>query len=256
MLPDLSLEQYEQYNPTMGVRVGSHTLVYAVPNRTCAWRVQSLMTKEPATIEWLNSLPSGAAMLDVGANVGMYSIYAAVVRSARVFAFEPEAQNYATLCRNIVANKVHHLVLAWSAAVSDEEKFDCLHLSQLAAGGSCHSFGEARDAYLREASFPFLQGSYSTTIDRLVSTGAIPPPEFIKIDVDGFEHKVVAGAAAALRNTALQSVIVEINPTIDAHRWIIRHLEAHGFRYDSEQVARSARTEGPFVGVGEYVFRR
>ena len=38
---------------------------------------------------------------DVGANVGMYTVFAAPTRGARVFAFEPEAQNYAMLNRNI-----------------------------------------------------------------------------------------------------------------------------------------------------------
>jgi FkbM family methyltransferase len=45
-------------------------------------------------------------MIYVGANVGMYTIWAAATRNARVYAFEPEAQNYATLNRNIALNNL------------------------------------------------------------------------------------------------------------------------------------------------------
>jgi FkbM family methyltransferase len=45
-------------------------------------------------------------LIDVGANVGMYSIYAAKLKKARVFAFEPESQNYSTLLKNIISNEL------------------------------------------------------------------------------------------------------------------------------------------------------
>jgi len=255
-LPDLTLDQYEKYNPVMQIRVGETALTYSVPNNKCAVRVQTLLSKEPSTIEWLDSLPLGATLLDVGANVGMYTIYAAVLRRARVYAFEPEAQNYATLCRNIVLNNVQLTVLAWCAALSDVEAFDRLYLRKLAAGSSLHSFGDARDPYLRESTFPFIQGCFSTTIDKLIAMGAIEIPTYIKVDVDGFEHKVMRGAAELLRNPLLKSLSIEINPALKEHQWIIGHMGECGFRYDKEQVKRVTRTEGYFRGVAEYVFRR
>ena len=88
---------------------------------------------------------------------------------ARVFAFEPESQNYALLCKNIVQNSLSERVVAFSAALSDEEKFDKIHLSDFRVGGSCHSFGEAVDFNLQKTSFKFVQGCYSTTIDKLVA---------------------------------------------------------------------------------------
>ena len=252
----ISLQDYEKLQPAAIVKRNGRKLTYVTPNSTCMWRVQSLLSKEPSTIEWLDAIPTGAIMLDAGANVGMYSVYAAEMREAQVFAFEPESQNYATLCRNIVVNKLSDRVIAWSAALSDTEGFDRLHLSQFKAGASCHSFGESLDPYLQEQQMPFIQGCYATTIDSLVAAGTLPVPGYIKIDVDGIEHKIIRGAAKTLQDPAVRSLIIEVNPHLAEHRWIIEHLATLGFSFDPEQVAKATRTDGYFEGVGEYVFRR
>jgi FkbM family methyltransferase len=251
-----NIEQYEAINPTASVKHGGKKLTYAVPNRTTLWRVETLFTKEPSTIGWLSGFAADSVFLDVGANVGMYSVFAAVVPGARVFAFEPESQNYALLCKNIVQNDLSERVVAFSAALSDEEKFDKIHLSDFRVGGSCHSFGQAVDFNLQETSFKFVQGCYSTTIDKLVEGGVMPVPANIKIDVDGFEHKVVAGARETLKDLAVRSLLIEINPKLDEHQWIISHLESLCFSYDRAQVDQAARADGSFKGIGEYVFRR
>jgi len=254
--PQPTEKKQERLPDVVTVQRGAVQMKYATPNQMCLWRVKTLATKEPSTLGWLDALAPEAPLLDVGANVGMYSIYAAMVRRSQVFAFEPESQNYALLCQNIVLNKASGRIVAWPVALSDREGFDRLHLSSFSTGGSCHSFGEARDAFLREHRFPFVQGSYATTIDRLVAEGTIPPPAAIKIDVDGFEHRVVTGAAATLRRPELTTLLVEINPALAEHRWIVEHLGTLGFGYDPAQVAKAARREGVFEGVGEYVFRR
>lgn len=254
--PAPSSEQPPQYNRVARLTCQGHTLLYNTPNRLCMVRARTLMTKEPATIEWLDGIPPEAVLVDVGANVGMYTIYAAVVRQARVFAFEPEAQNYAMLCRNILINKVGLRAVAWCTAISDEEKFDRIYLSKIAFGMSGHSFGEQRDSFLREASFRFVQGSFSTTLDRLVELGAIEPPAYVKVDVDGFEHKVVRGAAKTLADARLRSLLVEINADIPEHRWIVEHLTSLGFDLDPAQVERARRVEGPNKGLAEHVFFR
>jgi hypothetical protein len=89
-----------------------------------------------------------------------------------------------------------------------------------------------------------------------VESGAIPVPHHIKIDVDGFEPRVIAGARATLRKPAVKSVLVELNQNLDDHRAMIAEFDALGFRFDPAQVARAERKEGTFKGVAEYVFAR
>ena len=195
-------------------------------------------------------------LVDVGANVGLYSVFAGVTRGVNVFAFEPESQNFATLNRNIIMNELEGRVRAWPAALSDEESFSVLHLSRLETGASGHAIKEPRDGFLREARFRHTQGSISTTLDRLIADGVVDFPDHIKIDVDGFEHKVIAGARDTLRNPRLQSLLVELNTKVDEHRAVVEELVGLGFAFDQAQVDAAMRRDEVFGGLAEHLFRR
>lgn len=243
--------------PLQGVvEYGSQEMLFETPNDMTAWRVKSMYEKEPDTIRWLESMPEGAILVDVGANVGMYSVFAAVVRKAKVYAFEPESQNYALLNANIAANSLSDRILAYPLALSDQMQVDKLYLSKFSAGGSCHSFAEAVGFNLKPRPAPFAQGCISMTLDQLVESGVVPLPQYIKLDVDGIEHKVIAGARKTLANPKVLSIIVELNTHLAEHREAISMLRSFGFDYNEAQVAGALRKEGAFEGVGEFIFSR
>ncbi len=229
---------------------------FEVSNDKARWRVQTLFTKEPITIEWLRAIPRGAVLYDIGANVGMYTVFAALAREARVLAFEPESQNYALLNRNIALNALESRVAAYCAAVSDASQADRLYLSEFEAGTSCHSFGEQVGHDLKPRRAAFTQGCLSIALDEWIADGRLPAPQYVKVDVDGFEHKALRGMAHTLRNALVRSLLVELNPTLAEHLALRDWLGTLGFRWDPAQVARAARTEGPFAGVAEHVFER
>lgn len=252
----ISLDQYEKLNPAIALQVDGRQLVYNTPNQATAWRVQTLFTKEPDTIAWLNGFTPGCTLYDIGANVGMYSVYAAAVRNVRVLAFEPESQNFALLNRNIFANRLGPQVTAYPVALSDAAGLDLLHLSQFMPGGSCHNYGEELNADGKPFRPAFSQGCIAVTLDELVERHGFPAPDHVKIDVDGIEHKVIAGARRALASGRVQSVLVEINTNRDDHMGVVRAMEALGYRWSPEQVAQAVRTEGAFKGTGNYIFHR
>lgn len=229
---------------------------FNTPNEATLWRVKTLHQKEPDTIRWIAAMKPGSVLLDVGANVGMYSVLAAAARQMKVFAFEPESQNYGLLNANIAVNGLSDRVLAYPIALSDKMALDRLFLSQFDAGGSCHSIGEQVGFDLKPRSAAFVQGSFSATIDQLVDAGSMPVPDYIKIDVDGFEHKVLDGASKTLADPTVKEVLVELNTHLEEHRAAIKKLEALGFSYDQEQAAGALRKSGAFEGVGEFIFRR
>ena len=252
----LSLEDYERLNPRCELQHGGVAIVYATPNQHTRWRVESLFTKEPDTIAWIATFDPKDVLVDVGANVGMYTVWAAKTRGTRVFAFEPEAQNYALLNRNIGLNGLAGRATAYCLALSDEAGLSELHLSQVLIGGSCHSLGEKVD-YKHEPMVPaFSQGCVAARLDDLVAAGTVPQPQHVKIDVDGFEPKVIRGAARTIRDARLRSLLIEVNQTLADHREMVAELGGLGFRYDPAQVARAERKEGLFKGCAEYVFRR
>ena len=252
----LTLEDYEKLIPTCyvqheGMQIGWHT-----PSAHLKWRVDSLFTKEPCTLEWIAGMGRGVVLVDVGANVGMYTVWAAKTRRVQVFAFEPEAQNYALLNRNIVLNELSGSVKAYCVALSDKAGFSELHLSEFRAGGSCHSVGEQVDFAHRPMQPAFSQGCIAARLDDLVRDGVVPQPHHIKIDVDGFEPKVIAGAAEVLRNSATRSLLIEVNQNLADHMQMVAELNRMGFIHDPAQVARAERKQGAFKGCAEYVFQR
>jgi FkbM family methyltransferase len=229
---------------------------FAAVNEMTAWRTRTAMAKEPGTIAWIEQMSAGDVLLDIGANVGLYALCAARFRGVRVFAFEPESQNFALLNTNIHLNALQDSVLAYCVALADETRFDALYVSSFEAGASCHSFGES----LRPDGLPlvaaFRQGCFATTLDALTGSGAIPVPRHIKIDVDGIEHKVIRGAARTLADRRVSSVLIEINGKCDAHWGIVDFMLEQGFNYSEDETQRALRSEGPFAGTGNYVFRR
>ncbi len=252
----MAAQPQHQGFPARTVEFRGARMAFATPNPQTAWRVDTLFTKEPDTIEWIDGFGASDTLVDIGANVGMYTVFAAKARGARVFAFEPESQNYAILNQNILLNGVDHLVQAYCIALSDRTGLDKLYLSDFDAGGSCHSYGAPLDFNNRPRGAQFAQGCYATTLDALVAARLIPAPTHIKIDVDGLEHSVVAGARETLRDPGVKSVLIEVNTNLDEHWDIVDLMVGEGFDYSQAQVERAQRREGTFKGVGNYVFRR
>jgi FkbM family methyltransferase len=250
----MELEQYEKLDPCITVDSPAGPVQFSTPNRATAWRVDTLFTKEPDTIEWIAGFEPQSVFVDIGANVGMYTIWAAKTRAARVFAFEPESQNYALLNRNIVRNGLGDRVLAYCASVSDRVGFGSLALSAFMAGGSVHQFGSNGQAPAKQAGYS--QGSYSSSLDILVADGVVPIPDYVKIDVDGIEPRIVAGARATFADARVKSVLIEVDTNMESHWEMVDAMLELGFDFSQEQVERAQRKEGDFKGVGNYVFRR
>lgn len=252
----LTLEQYESLNPRCEIDHDGVTMIFAAPSAMTRWRAETIYQKEPWTLEWIAEFKPNDILLDCGANVGMYTIWAAATRRARVYAFEPESQNFALLNRNIRLNGLGSQVKAYCVGLSDTSGLFDLHMADLRVGGSCHSLGEAQDFKHEPLAAQFVQGSIAHTLDDLVAAGTVPVPTHIKIDVDGFEPKVVAGARTTLANLAVRSVLIETNQNLEDHRAMVDELNAMGLKHDPAQVQRAERKEGTFTGVAEYVFRR
>jgi FkbM family methyltransferase len=238
------------------VEDGPYTYKFVPVNEHCAWRVKTMFTKEPDTIEWLSQMKPGETLVDVGANIGIYTIFAAV-RGVKVFAFEPEALNYAILNQNLYVNGVD--ALAYCVALSNGWSIDTLNLSMMMPGGSCHSFGEEVDHRLEARKAPFKQGCVGMALSdfpkavNICNTEPQFTPNYIKIDVDGFEHKVIQGCSENQLKHA-KSVLIEINQNLPEHRDLVDQMLGWGFKYDPVQVEKARRKEGAFLNCGNYIF--
>lgn len=231
---DMTVEEYEKLNPATLIEHDGVQIVYCTPTLSTKWRADGVYHNEPRTLEWIAEFAADDVLFDVGANVGMYTMWAALTRGARVYAFEPESQNYAVLCKNILYNRVQESVTAYCIAISNETKIRHLNLHGFSAGTAQHAFDahvhawDADSPGLRFFEPVFRQGSMSMSIDALVAHG-LPVPTHIKVDVDGFEDKVIDGARETLERGRTASLLIEINQRINAHRRTVRRLEDLGY---------------------------
>jgi len=192
-----------------------------VENDIERYRLQTLFSKEPETIEWIRELMRpGEVFYDIGANIGVYSLYAALFhKSIHVFAFEPAYHNFAKLCKNIIANKCQDTITPYCLGLAEKTHAGILNLSDARAGSAGHRVDRttyrsgvgAASRKSGEAFQPILkQGIIAVTIDDLVRAYHLPAPHHLKIDIDGGEEEVLKGGAGVLQKTA-RSVLVEID---------------------------------------------
>ncbi len=193
------------------VAVADGVIRFFTPNMLTFWRAGTLLDKEPETIEWLESFGADDLLWDIGANIGLYSLYAAMVKKNRVFAFEPNAANYFTLCRNIRLNGCDDKVSAFCLAFSDQSRLDVLNMSNSDIGGAEASFGSTTDFTGAEFTPQFRQGMIGFSIDEFIERFQPPLPNHLKIDVDGIEGLIINGARRLLANPELKSISIELD---------------------------------------------
>lgn len=107
---------------------------------------------------------------------------------------------------------------------------------------------------MEEKKWMYEQGSVGFAMDTLVFELGMPQPDHIKIDVDGFEDKVLKGMERVLDKA--KSVLVEMDSANTQHMDWKEALENRGFVVDPAQVAKARRTEGAFAGIGNIIFKR
>lgn len=186
-----------------------HALRFSVPNRLNDYRIQTFATKEPATLEWIETIPPGSVLWDVGANIGLYSIYAAMAQKCKVFAFEPSVFNLELLARNIALNNLQEAVCIVPIALSDNIGTSMFKMSNTEWGGALSTFGQSFDQDGEELRQVFEYQTLGLSMDDARVLLKIPQPQYLKMDVDGIEHFILRGGMTTL--SLAEGILIEIN---------------------------------------------
>ncbi len=231
----LSTEIVQAINPVATVDTPHGPLFCRAGHGRLLWRAQTFFTEEPHTVAWLDRLKAEDVYWDIGANVGMYAVYAAKFRRCRTVAFEPESQNYALLVENIVLNGVAERCLPASIGVSDTAGTSRLHVRYITKGGAFNALGDATpDSFQAAQGYELHEGFeqlvYGCPVDELVAKHGLPAPTHIKLDVDGLEPNIIAGAMQTIKSGSVRSILVELNTKSPADMAVPGILAQHGFR--------------------------
>jgi FkbM family methyltransferase len=207
---------------TAAVDTPRGTLSLVALGRTSAGRAASLLTKQPATIAWIDAFQPGSVFWDVGANIGVYTLYAALRGDTQVVAFEPAAVNYYMLAANCEVNRFDDRVRCLLAGLGRRPEIADLAVSQFAAAASFGFGGKKAQV------FSGRQAAVILTIDQLVEDYGVPCPNYIKIDVPGLSEDILAGGERTLRRPEVREVHIEARDTSSGGRRIVETLARSG----------------------------
>ncbi len=176
----------------------------------------------------LHLLRPGDIFVDIGSNVGGYTVLASTVAGARSIAFEPVPATYHELRRNLRLNNIESLVTAHCCALGEAPGVIKMTSER---GGLNHIVTKVNGA-----------STIDVEIDRLDNRLHDIPCRLIKMDAEGFELSILRGAPETLANPVLQGIIVELNSSgarygisdDDVHREITQFGFAP-YGYDAER---------------------
>ncbi len=150
-------------------------------------------------------LRPGDCFWDVGANIGYYTLTAAglVGSAGRVVAFEPAAPAWQALNENVALNPSRAVRLV-RLALSDHSGQAILHRRAAYADGGASLI--LRHGYHQET-----ETVATLSLDDFLAQSGEPPPTFLKIDVEGHEARVLAGAHRLLAGPQPPLILIEMN---------------------------------------------
>lgn len=170
----------------------------------------------------MKELGPDATYFDIGANIGVHTIEFAR-QGKSVISFEPQRYIFQMLCANIALNSLFNVHAIWGAVGESESVIDIPFVDYKQPG----SYGNLE---LRQVTNEYM-GQIDRSINEKVQLYAIdkmdlPPPDFIKIDVEGMESNVIEGAKETLKK---QKPIVMVEYIKSDRNILSRNLQTLGY---------------------------
>jgi FkbM family methyltransferase len=146
----------------------------------------------------LHSVNSEDVFVDIGANVGSYTILACAVKKAIGYCFEPVPGTYMRLLKNIHLNNLQVRVHCFNVGIAEQDGALKFTSSSNTMNHIIHQDETSKDI----VSVPTMR------LDSILNN---VNPTFLKIDVEGYETGVINGAEKVLASSSLHSIIIELN---------------------------------------------
>ena len=204
----------------------SISLTLFTPNSLCKFRAETFSTKEPETLLWIEEFGSDSALLfDIGANIGLYSLYHNIMNNGESIAFEPSFFNLKLLIKNININSCQNLTTVVTNPLSDKEGINNFKYGSSAEGGAMSAFGVNYGFDGNQIYLDLEMNVIGMSLDWMFQNNILSDvPDLMKIDVDGIEHLILRGAINLLKESKLKSILVEVNDDFEDQRKNVQDL--------------------------------
>ena len=242
------------------INIEKKEIKFFIPNTVTEWRVDTLLSKEPETIKWIDEFDGEKKIFwDIGANVGIYSIYAVVKhQNIEVVSFEPSFSNLRTLSRNISINNLEDQITIFPLPLSNtDNKFQMMEESEFIEGWSMNSFGTGLNFEGKDFKSKNKYKIYGCSINKILNDRILKKPNFLKIDVDGIEHLILEGAQDYLADKELKSILVEINENFkDQFEGVLNILKKSNFKFIEKKQGKELARSKEFNKTFNYFFKK
>jgi len=198
----------EQLHQRHRVETGHGPLTFVSTHARALEAPRNFHVAEPETLDWIDGFAPGSVFWDIGANVGVYSLYAGKRDDTEVVAFEPSPNSYAALCANIAENHLNR-VHAFCIALSERSGLGTLNMSRTYPGSVYNAFEQEVDMTGKPLSIERKQSAVGISADDLIEIFGAARPNHIKLDVDSTEVAILRGAERLLRSASLLSLAIE-----------------------------------------------
>ena len=121
------------------VNLPDKRLKFYCPNYLVKYRIDTLYSKEPETIEWIENFNKNDIFFDIGSNIGLYSCYAAQ-KGIKTFSFEPSVFNLEILAKNININKLNNFITIVPISLFNKNVISNFNHQNLEFGGALSLF--------------------------------------------------------------------------------------------------------------------
>lgn len=173
----------------------------------------------------------GDTVVDGGANIGLYARFLVAHGAGAVIAFEPWGENLPLLSRNLELGGITERVTVMGCALSERDGIAAFQVDDVqTTSGTLDEVTQGKPSEgrsnLRMA--PRLTSVSCRRLDSMLESGELPPPAVIKLDVEGAEALVLAGAVKCLERHAPR-LVIELHGAAVA-RQVMRFIGALGYR--------------------------
>jgi len=165
-------------------------------------------------------IPKGATVLDIGANIGVFSIYAKLNGADKVFACEPNEESFAILKKNIKENGYEDTVMALNRAVTDID--DEIVLIPKKSSPLNEIIRDHNDENTN------LSSVKTVSLESILAKYSIEFLDLLKIDCEGAEYQIVETTSADIFNK-IQRLRFEYHEGPDN---LTHHLSKYGYTVD------------------------